>query len=315
MNFVVGVIIIAIVDPTGIGFEGKEASDQQILQNTVLESQLSIEKRTFAIVVNLIRLMHMEELWSSGIPGLRRFVFILQNYMKQYCPQLLSYFEEIGYDVSIIVSKWFITLFAYTLPFPLLFRLWGFILRERWPGVMIIAISLLQYFQPHILSKDIVQFSLMMKDVRTQWLQTPEEQSRLFDLMKQLKDVNEATFQAFEQEYQRELNNRGDLDMNYTPVIDKQEIMRRRQQITHGIDAIRTKLEELSAQEYSIKMEFHKYREILALLEEEENELKEHKQSLLNQVESLSILISIYSLMREFQRMKWLGFHFNDSRM
>ena len=155
---------------------------------------------------------------------------------------------------------------------------------------MIIAISLLQYFQPHILSKDIVQFSLMMKDVRTQWLQTPEEQSRLFDLMKQLKDVNEATFQAFEQEYQRELNNRGDLDMNYTPVMysdlwtfdrsDKQEIMRRRQQITHGIDAIRTKLEELSAQEYSIKMELHKYRETLALLEEEENELKDHKQVL-----------------------------------
>ena len=120
MNFVVGVIIIAIVDPTGIGFEGKEASDQQILQNTVLESQLSIEKRTFAIVVNLIRLMHMEELWSSGIPGLRRFVFILQNYMKQYCPQLLSYFEEIGYDVSIIVSKWFITLFAYVSTFHIL---------------------------------------------------------------------------------------------------------------------------------------------------------------------------------------------------
>ena len=153
---------------------------------------------------------------------------------------------------------------------------------------MVIAISLLQYFQPHILSKDIVQFSLMMKDVRSQWLQTPEEQSRLFAFMKQLKDVNEGTFQAFEQEYQRELNNRGDLDMNYTPVMysdlwtlyhrDKQEIMRRRQQITHGIDAIRSKLEELSEQEYSIKMEFHKYREIVALLEEEENELKEHKQ-------------------------------------
>lgn len=94
------------------------------------ESQLSIEKRTFAIVVNLIRLMHMEELWSSGIPGLRRFVFILQNYMmsplsqlliyRQYCPQLLSYFEEIGYDVSIIVSKWFITLFAYVSTFHIL---------------------------------------------------------------------------------------------------------------------------------------------------------------------------------------------------
>lgn len=66
----------------------------------------------------------MEGLWSSGIPELKRFIFILQEYMKYevdehnwldriYCPSLLSLFEEIGYDVSIIVSKWFITLFAY----------------------------------------------------------------------------------------------------------------------------------------------------------------------------------------------------------
>lgn len=32
-----------------------------------------------------------------------------------HCPSLLTYFEGIGYDVSIIVSKWFITLFAYVL--------------------------------------------------------------------------------------------------------------------------------------------------------------------------------------------------------
>ena len=40
---------------------------------------------------------------------------------RLYCPQLLSYFEEIGYDVSIIVSKWFITLFAYVSSLLLLF--------------------------------------------------------------------------------------------------------------------------------------------------------------------------------------------------
>ena len=30
-----------------------------------------------------------------------------------YCPAVLAYFDEIGYDVSIIISKWFLTLFAY----------------------------------------------------------------------------------------------------------------------------------------------------------------------------------------------------------
>lgn len=52
------------------------------------------------------------------------FLCALHKTGRLYCPQLLSYFEEIGYDVSIIVSKWFITLFAYVLPFlPSLFPL------------------------------------------------------------------------------------------------------------------------------------------------------------------------------------------------
>lgn len=90
---------------------------------------------------------------------------------------------------------------------------------QHWPGMMVVSIGLLRYFEASILSKDIVQFSIMMKDVRTRWLQTAEDQSRLFAIMKELGDINERTFQAFEDEYQREVANRGDLDMNYVPVL------------------------------------------------------------------------------------------------
>ena len=85
--------------------------------------------------------------------------------------------------------------------------------------MMVVSIGLLRYFEASILSKDIVQFSLMMKDVRTRWLQTAEEQSRLFAIMKELGDINEQTFQTFEDEYQREVASHGDLDMNYVPVL------------------------------------------------------------------------------------------------
>ena len=80
-------------------------------------------------MVHLIRLLDMQGLWSSGIPELKRFIFILQEYMKWVsrnlimfalvimnrlvCPRILHYFDDVGYDISIIVSKWFITLFAY----------------------------------------------------------------------------------------------------------------------------------------------------------------------------------------------------------
>lgn len=50
---------------------------------------------------------------------------------------MVAHFDRVGYDTSIIVSKWFMTLFAYvtpgtsplqTLPLTLLYRLWGTIL-------------------------------------------------------------------------------------------------------------------------------------------------------------------------------------------
>lgn len=115
------------------------------------ESQITIEKRAFAITVNLIRLMHMEELWSRGIPGLKRFVFILQQYMKfvsvwfdsmadctvpSCCPtskrsaMMSASSCRSGSSLSSLTYLVFSCYSTQTLPFPLLFRLWGFVLLQ-----------------------------------------------------------------------------------------------------------------------------------------------------------------------------------------
>lgn len=103
--------------------------------------------------------------------------------------------------------------------------------------------------------------------------------------------------------------------------------MRRRQQITRGIDAIRAKLEELSEQEYSIKMEFQKYRGLVTLYGEEEQELREFKQVGLRKSESMGcsrcsiksnrccIWISIRYSIRRCRRSKWRGFRSRGSKM
>lgn len=102
--------------------------------------------------------------------------------------------------------------------------------------------------------------------------------------------------------------------------------MRRRQQITRGIDVIRAKLEELSEQEYSIKMEFQKYRDLVALYSEEEQELREFKQVPLRKKESMGcsrcsikssrccIWTSIRYSIRRCRRSRWRGFLSRDSK-
>lgn len=92
MNFVVGVILIGIVDPEGDGFGDDSAKNQAIIQYAMTsewremmiarESQSQIEKQAFGVTMNLIRILHMQGLWSAGIPDLKRFIFILQQYMK-----------------------------------------------------------------------------------------------------------------------------------------------------------------------------------------------------------------------------------------
>ena len=55
--------------------------------------------------------------------------------------------------------------------------------------MMRITIGLLQYFEKDILSKDIVELSIMMKDVRTEWFQSIDEQKKLFYMIIALNDV------------------------------------------------------------------------------------------------------------------------------
>lgn len=55
--------------------------------------------------------------------------------------------------------------------------------------MMRITIGLLQYFEKDMLSKDIVELSIMMKDVRTEWFQSIEEQKKLFYMIIALNDV------------------------------------------------------------------------------------------------------------------------------
>ena len=54
---------------------------------------------------------------------------------------------------------------------------------------MRLTIALLLYFEDSMKSKDIVELSLMMKDIRETSLQSVEEQDRLFSLLLSLTAV------------------------------------------------------------------------------------------------------------------------------
>ena len=108
-------------------------------------SQVNIEKRVFRLFVYIINTLQMTRLWSSGIPGLKLYTYILQYYAKYslffpydlhriYVPELCKHFDEIGFDLSIFVTKWFLTLFAYVLTvfsIPIPIRIFPFLFSSK----------------------------------------------------------------------------------------------------------------------------------------------------------------------------------------
>ena len=163
-----------------------------------------------------------------------------------------------------------------------------------------ISLGLLLYFQEEMLCSDIVQLSLLMKDIRSDRLQTAAERQRLLELILSTSAVTEASYANQIQCYEIDSTERFQLDTAYLPTMcgmegkvngsDKHALLKERSRIDVDIKQVRAKLEEISEREYALKQEFRKYSGIYALMDEERVEMAEYKRGMLNQVESLLYL-------------------------
>lgn len=297
MNFVVGTMVIALSDPHIKGFDNNFDSNSHILKSVVSMSQCRIEKRVFELLVGVSSAFHMDRLWSTGIPDLKKFIFLLLQFIRMYCADVAECFDEMGYDISIVVTKWFLCLFSYNLPLGFVFRIWDYIFQTRWVGVMRVSVAILLYFREQILGCDIVEFSLLLKDIRENSFRLAREQRDLFDIMISLHDITEERFLLVEDRYEQEEEARLLLINNHFTTNERAEWQRRHNQITHDMDSIREQLESLSTRELQVKTLLKKYLGIIVLIDEEIEELIEHKQMALQQVEQLLYEDSVPSTM------------------
>lgn len=72
----------------------------------------------------------MEGLYSMGLPLLQHYMQIMQQLLSSQAPRLASHLEAEGVLPSMYCSQWFITVFAYNLPFDQLLRCWDIFLLE-----------------------------------------------------------------------------------------------------------------------------------------------------------------------------------------
>jgi hypothetical protein len=72
----------------------------------------------------------LEGLYQAGMPLLQQCLFQFHELLKQEHPRLGHHLEKEGVVPSMYCTHWFNTLFAYSLPFEQLLRVWDVFLLE-----------------------------------------------------------------------------------------------------------------------------------------------------------------------------------------
>ncbi|ORY40779.1 RabGAP/TBC [Rhizoclosmatium globosum] len=95
----------------------------------------------------------LRSLFTPDMPGLHLLLHQLEGLVRTYLPALYARLQLLGITASTYASPWFLTLFTYSFPLPLVFRIYDLILSEGAVIMMLkIGLALLRRNEPVILA-------------------------------------------------------------------------------------------------------------------------------------------------------------------
>ncbi|GMH35715.1 hypothetical protein BSKO_03583 [Bryopsis sp. KO-2023] len=95
----------------------------------------------------------MEGLYQDGFPLLQQYFYQFANLIKFELPKVGSHFDRECVLPIMYCSHWFNTVFAYSLPFDHLLRVWDIFLFEGWKIVFRVGLQLLKSTEEQLLSR------------------------------------------------------------------------------------------------------------------------------------------------------------------
>ncbi|DBA00936.1 TPA: hypothetical protein N0F65_006136, partial [Lagenidium giganteum] len=117
------------------------------------------QELAFWVVIAFIRRMDMAETWKTRMPGLSRCIYQYNELLRVHFRDLHAHLKQIGVHPSMLVTQWFVTLFARTLSVGTLARLWDLFLLDGWKMVYRVTLALTAQLRPRLLEMDMEEFS------------------------------------------------------------------------------------------------------------------------------------------------------------
>ena len=100
-------------------------------------------ERAYASLVHLHDAYHMHDIFSPGFPGLLESIYVQERITEEMMPDVYAAFKKHIVSTTSYATKWYITLFANSIPYQTHLRLWDAFLLEGPDLFVIVAVSII----------------------------------------------------------------------------------------------------------------------------------------------------------------------------
>mmetsp|Transcript_20039 Transcript_20039/g.55778 ORF Transcript_20039/g.55778 Transcript_20039/m.55778 type:complete len:409 (+) Transcript_20039:44-1270(+) len=111
-------------------------------------------ERAFWLLAAMVGRVVAANTYTSNLAGCHSEMRTLGVLMAKKVPRLYKHFQDLGCDVSIIATDWFLCLFATSLPPEVAARVWDVLLFEGSKILFRTSLALLKTYEPLLMTKD-----------------------------------------------------------------------------------------------------------------------------------------------------------------
>ena len=111
------------------------------------------EPEAFSLLVTLMKQHDLRSMYLPDMPGLHTKLYQFDRLLEDNLPKVHIHLQRAGVTSSMYASQWFLTLFAYKFPIPLVLRIFDIVVLEGLNSILKFGIALIQKNAQQILTK------------------------------------------------------------------------------------------------------------------------------------------------------------------
>ena len=104
-------------------------------------------ERAYASLVRIHDAYNMHAIFSPGFPGLLEAIYVQERLTEQMLPAVYAAFKKHMVSTTSYATKWYITLFANSVPFQMQLRLWDAFLLEGHDIFVVVAVAIVWVYR------------------------------------------------------------------------------------------------------------------------------------------------------------------------